>query len=115
MRGRVFGKDSRTLRMSRTSQLNEASGEKSKLYDINEIKKRILHYSSIVMRYYDMHHTKDTDISQKINLLVAVIYDPNKKKLGIQKLGKRKPNEVPRTTLATPGHILDTPEEVVNF
>ena len=64
--------------MSRTSQLNEASGEKCKLYDINEIKKRILHYSSIVMRYYDMHHTKDTDISQKIYLLVAVIMNRTK-------------------------------------
>ena len=81
MKGRVFGTDSRALRMSRTSQLNEASCEKSKYDDINEKKIRIPHYFSIVMRHYDMHYTKDTDISQKINLLVAVIYDPNKKKV----------------------------------
>src|SRR5450759_4234234 len=35
--------------------------------------------------------------------------------LVIQKLGKRKPNEVPRTTLVTPGCILNTPGEVANF
>ena len=35
--------------------------------------------------------------------------------LGIQNLGKRKPNEVPRISLATPGRILDTPGEVANF